>query len=304
MLFGFENKINHKKIKKSSLQVCHTQCEGEDTVFMQRASLSVPLSGVKGSMTVEAALVVPLFLFAVFGIMEFFCIMSFQNDMQISMENTAREISTLKYGIDMGREENKSVIKSDITAAYVYARVLDGNMMNRINNGSSVVGAAAGVSFLRSDFTMENNYMDMVADYGWKIPFYNRIFTFTQRCCFVPWTGKSIDTEKQNSTGKRVYITKTGKVYHLKKDCTYLRLSIKKVRYSEVGKLRNAGGGKYKQCEVCCRNGATGSETVYITTFGDRYHKRKECSTLLRYIHTVDISQVGNRRACTKCSME
>lgn len=45
------------------------------------------------------------------------------------------------------------------------------------------------------------------------------------------------------------------------------------------------------------------SQTVYIVPKGKVYHTTKECVTLSRskIINAVDITEVGNRRACKKC---
>ena len=296
MLFVYENKI-----KKGSLQVCHVNFRNMAAVFRQRASLSVPLGDVDGSMTVEATMVFPIFLFAVFSIMEFFCVLSFQNDMQISMNKAAVSVADMRYAIEIGEEDEP--VYSAATATYVYCEVMNSAMRKRADEKSGIVGGSAGISFIRSDFSKENLYMDMEADYIWKIPFYNRLVAFNQRCTFAPWTGKSIKYNGYDGERRCVYVTKTGRVYHLKEDCTYLRMSIKKVKYSGVGTLRNESGGKYKPCEVCCREGVKKSGAVYITDYGDRYHVRKECKTLLRYIQSIDISEVGRRTPCTKCGV-
>lgn len=302
VLFVIGKQNNHKKIKKISSLQTRQDKNNKPVVFGQRASLSVPLCFWKGSMTVEAALVMPIFLFAVMALLYFFCIMSFQNDLQINMENTSRKVSTLKYASDnlIFDGENEK-IKAGITTAYVYEKVLSSGMRKRVENSSSVVGGALGLSILRSDFSCEDECMDIVFDYLWKIPIYNKNLYFTQRCYFIPWTGRSINIKEKNDTSRKVYITKTGKVYHNSRQCTYLNISIKKVVYSDIHNLRNQSGAKYKSCEKCAKEKPGKNQAVYITLFGDRYHLNKECSTLQRYIQEIDISRVGDRKLCTKC---
>ena len=114
------------------------------------------------------------------------------------------------------------------------------------------------------------------------------------------WTGykKGSGSGGSGEEGERmVYITETGTVYHLSRSCTHLDLKIIPIDSSAVGDARNAGGAKYKACERC----GGGSGLVYITVEGDRYHSSLGCSGLKRTIYEVPISQVGGRRACSRC---
>ena len=69
--------------------------------------------------------------------------------------------------------------------------------------------------------------------------------------------------------------------------------------HKEIG---SSSDGKYKICERCC-HGITpqDGEEVYITIYGDRYHKSRTCSGLKRTIREIMLSQVGNRAPCSKC---
>ena len=42
----------------------------------------------------------------------------------------------------------------------------------------------------------------------------------------------------------------------------------------------------------------------YITPYGDRYHKEKDCAGLRRSIRKLKKSQVGDLPACSKCGRE
>ena len=87
--------------------------------------------------------------------------------------------------------------------------------------------------------------------------------------------------EKENEKDCVVYLTETGTVYHRSLDCSYLKLTISKVLYRDLANLRNSSGGKYKMCERC-RHGITpqDGEEVYITIYGDCYHKSHTCAGL------------------------
>lgn len=118
-----------------------------------------------------------------------------------------------------------------------------------------------------------------------------------------PWTGYKQGSGSGGSDGSMgdpiVYVAENGTVYHLSRSCTHLDLNIRPIDSSQIGDVRNAGGGKYKPCELC----GGGSGTVYITNEGDRYHSSLTCSGLKRTIYEMRLSEVGNRRLCSRCAL-
>jgi hypothetical protein len=99
-----------------------------------------------------------------------------------------------------------------------------------------------------------------------------------------------------------VYITEHGTVYHLSKKCSHLTLSIKETDIGSMKDLRNLSGGKYKECEICDDYEIElDNLKVYITDYGDRYHKSLSCSGLKRTIKAIPKSEVGDRSPCKRC---
>ena len=95
-----------------------------------------------------------------------------------------------------------------------------------------------------------------------------------------------------------VYITPTGSVYHLFRDCTHLNLSIDKVVFAQALILKNEYGEGYRKCELCKESyGAL----VYITKEGNCYHSQKDCSGLKRTVQTIALSKVQGRDCCLRC---
>ena len=95
--------------------------------------------------------------------------------------------------------------------------------------------------------------------------------------------------------------TPHGLAYHTDINCTYIKKNPVLVSINDLGTLRNASGGKYYPCEICCKYLSNIVGGVYITVYGDRYHVDKKCSAISKDVKEVDISQVGNRRKCSKC---
>lgn len=91
MLFSYGDiTIFKKNIINKTLQVLKI-------LRRPRRNKRAALSASYGSITLEASLVLPIFLLAICSIMFFFSIINFQNNFQIVLENTARDISTEKY---------------------------------------------------------------------------------------------------------------------------------------------------------------------------------------------------------------
>ncbi|MCR5641264.1 MAG: hypothetical protein K6G04_07935 [Lachnospiraceae bacterium] len=95
-----------------------------------------------------------------------------------------------------------------------------------------------------------------------------------------------------------VYVAKYGEDYHSRRDCPYLAPSIHTVAGNQVTSLRNADGHRYRACSYC-HPGKSGD--VYVTDYGETYHKSTTCLALKRTISYVPISEVGGRRPCPKC---
>lgn len=126
-------------------------------------------------------------------------------------------------------------------------------------------------------------------------------FTITQYSYRYGWIGDDTGTWQENgSDGQIVYITENSQVYHLSDDCTYLRLSIHTIHTSEVWEVRNADGRIYTACELC--KPEMTADVFYITDYGSRYHGDINCSGLKRTFQAVSITEVGNRRPCSRCA--
>ena len=62
--------------------------------------------------------------------------------------------------------------------------------------------------------------------------------------------------------------------------------------------VRNGDGAKYYPCERCWKEG---SEIVFLTEEGNRYHQTLNCSSLVRGIHAVRLWETGGLPPCSVC---
>ncbi len=275
------------------------------------------LLSVRGSLTIEAALSFPIFLFFVIAISYFLIILSLQSDIQFSMEESARGIGKLAYLAEhtadlssSGTEGDKAgLLSAGINALSIKTWILKDGLGERINR-SKIRGGTGGFYVYRSGYDQKKGILDIVVNYTYQIPFLPEdigTVRFAQRSRSHVWTGTRLRNSalanaggNEQEEGKTVYVTPYGSAYHLSKDCHYLDLSVHSVNYGQVEELRNKDGGKYYMCPDCCRKGCEYA-TVYITDYGTSWHSDLGCSGLKRTVEEIDISEIGKRHLCPMC---
>ena len=236
------------------------------------------------SLTVEAALILPIFLFAMLVFAYVGLLIRTQDEIRYAMTRTVNEASA---EIGAGLEK--------IGSSPLYYR----GKLELYMGGTGLTTSLLGSSFLE-----ENDEIDMVVSYSVDFPF--DVFgigslRFKERVHSRAFVGVDTrDTEQEDDV--IVYITETGRVYHRDKNCTYLKLSISQLLYGDVARQRNSGGAKYYPCERCALGYIPDSDApVWITNYGNRYHTNRACSEIKRTISEIFLSEVGNRTPCSKC---
>ncbi|SCP96361.1 TadE/TadG family type IV pilus assembly protein [Anaerobium acetethylicum] len=280
-----------------------------------RTSLFTPFTGggeakqsCRGSLTVEAACALPLFLFAMFTIMYFMEIMRLQTDIGSVLCQTGREMAEYGYAVEhaagLGTEQGKAggIAASVMGDIYVKNRIVS-ELGKDYLNSSCIVGGSSGISLARSVFMGESDEIDLIAEYEIRLPFFSfgvPGIPVVQRARVRAWTGYEGGSGNAGSREEIVYITRTGTVYHRNPACTHLKLSIRQVPESGIADMRNADGSRYLSCEICKKKVRIPG-MVYITDQGDCYHLSLDCSGLKRGIIAIPISEVGGRRPCSRC---
>lgn len=273
-------------------------------IVSKRAS-SVISGTSRGSLTVEAALVIPIFLFAIAALLSFTDILRLQMKMDSAMSQCAREMAVYGYAQSVllpdGTEELPLPVEALFAETYVRSRVLSELGSDYLFR--SPAGGSQGIHFIGSRI-MERDRIELHSAY-YVVPF----FTLSPKAGFLTgqtavaraFTGyDNLSAADMAQKEEYVYITPEGKAYHKERSCHYLDLSIEKVFEDELTDLRNQNGGIYYACPLC--KDAGGGSTVFVTNYGDKYHRDVLCSGLKRTVEMVPISQVGNRTPCHKCS--
>ena len=242
----------------------------------------------RGSFTVEAALVVPIFLLALLVFLGFFPLLLIQTQVNAALQYTAR-IMAVSY---QDEEEEVSIV-SLAEGILLFRSYLGEHGLSEdfLENGVN------SISLSNTDLSGE--YVQLVANYEVELPtgFWGIDSLPVEQCVSAKkWTGAGSDSSDGEEDTEYVYITPSGSVYHTTTSCPYLSLSTRSVSYSSLSSLRNSNGNIYSACS--CYGGES---IVYVTNYGTLYHGSLSCSYLKRTIYKVKLDAVGDRSACSKC---
>lgn len=289
---AFENNIENRTVS--------LQAEIYDKLKSKGTSPFTSPAYRKASITIEAALVIPVFLFFVLNLISIIGIFSFYSGVQAAVLETGKKLADYAYIKDTAAEKlpfDMEIFPEKLTSILTVKSLVE----------KQFAQDDAGKEKLQYLYTQllqdEEDLVDIVVHYSvgpmFRTPGFGR-FLLINRCRIKGFNGY------HNSGGvvsgdeeEIVYITEAGSVYHRDRSCSHLKLSIKTVLPSMVEDARNEGGGKYKRCELCRSEGENG--IYYITGQGDRYHTTINCSGLKRTVIEIFLSQTGDRAPCSRC---
>ncbi len=250
----------------------------------ERASSSV---SVKASITVEAALAVPVFFLAMITILYLFEMAAIQTTVRAGLQYAGKKAVKETY-------LTKTILPASIEEDVVNA--IGSDRLSR----SIIIGGSGGISCEGSWMSPRTGIGTLKAAYRVRLPI--SFFGTLSRKYEISMKIKSwIGYEKVvfgSDSQEIVYVTETGLVYHRDYHCTYLDLSIHAVSAADLADARNESGGRYKPCSRCH---PASSGQVYIANYGDSYHGNMFCSGIKRTVYSVPLSEVMGKGACTKC---
>ncbi len=291
---------------KVNLKIKSLQAVRRDAVYVLKNSKCSILSyqnekasrcaSENGSLTVEASLVVPLFLFAVSAVLYLFFWLQLQVFVGRALTDTARELSQSAY-LTENQENWSTSLGTVVFGRYSLEKYLENQPAAEV-----IKGGVQGISLLGSNWKAEESQLTLRASYQILVPpglsWFHPI-TVTQTKTVRGWTGFSGRSKAEQLLDEDlVYVTEYGRVYHQRLDCHHLKLSIRQTTVEETKDLRNTDGAKYYPCEHCWKNQG---DFAYITEDGNRYHETLNCQGLARGIRTMRISEVGGRPPCSAC---
>ena len=242
----------------------------------------------KGVITLEAAVVIPIFFFAILCMVYLFEIMAIQTSIRSALQNVGKELAEEAYlsPIISQREVKEKLI-----------RTLEDDFWS----DSMIAGGSDGLNCSHSKSNLRTSVIDLNVRYQIEIPvlmFRLPVRTYEERLRVKGWTGY-VEGSGDSAEDDLVYVTNYGTVYHKSLSCTYLELTIRPITKDKLWLERNESGAIYSPCGKC---GDLSSGTlVYITDYGKSYHTTLDCSGLKRTINVVWLSEINGLGGCSKC---
>jgi len=285
--------LNYKKIKTTIPRLTN---DSERGVY--------PFSSFQGSITVEAAFSLPLFLAFSIQLISIIYLFQIHSVLTAALHQEVSALSLQMYALDMvGSGFTGADVLDDI---YLKEKVINRAGRNYLNQ-SMIKGGSGGIHITPQLFAGESGIQnqDMVGvllTYQVE-PLLDLLgfsgFTMACQCKMKAWTGYELPPDEVSAMEDiYVYVTENGTVYHTSRNCTYLSLSTRVVDADSIPVLRNDSGEKYYPCELC---GDISQNQIFLTEQGNRYHSSVTCSGLKRTVRTVKLSEAGGKGPCSRC---
>lgn len=262
-----------------------------------------------GSMTVEAAIVLPLFLFFFLNLLGIIEIYRLHSTLLAALRETGHELSVYAYAYKaVTKEEDDEGLEAlleNIAFSYLYVREKVENQTGKeYLDKSPLSNGRESLWYVDSSILQHGDIIDLVASYEVS-PFIGivgfRPAVFYCRYYGRAWTGYEVASEGGKDQGEEeyVYVAENAEVFHLSRECTHIRLSISECEFADLEALRNESGGRYSPCELCV---VYSDGRFYICRSGNRYHQDLNCSGLKRTITVMLRSEAEKKyRMCSRC---
>lgn len=262
-------------------------------------------SRLRGSLTVEAALSLSLFIFMVILLAMPLDMLATRRSIQMTLESTGRDLSkkawllTCRDGeknAESDADTDTSLLGTAAVQAYLMAKLASGNEASKIEQ----------IDVTGSRISADGEIIDLRVSYRAKLPlgvFSVKNIPFTARCFRRGWIGSAgLVHHGAEDAGKEetmVYVGRDSTRYHRSPSCHYLSNHIRAVAAGDIGKAKNDSDRRYRPCAVCGRT--AGSGVYYVLPEGEVYHTDPECSSLSAYVRKVPLSEVEYLGPCSYC---
>ncbi len=287
----------------------------------------------KASLTVEAALVLPIFVYAIVLLTGIYKLVRCQEFIQEGITQSVRaaagygrvvtdleefiEYDEFRYA-DILNTLGVSALINEVTGSTYFNLTTDNYLETDKLKKYGVKDGYKGLSFEGSSLKDEDGYTSLCCSYviALQVPIFGSIdVDMEQKAKMLSFCGYKVESRfeeveaadeeaEEEKTEDVVYVTETGKVYHESRNCRHLKVNIKSTTFDKVDSLRNEHGAKYYYCGSCCNDTLPAPEdTVYVTTDGRNYHININCGGLKRTIKAINRSEVGSRSQCKTCKI-
>lgn len=228
--------------------------------------------GLQASMTLEAAMVLPIFLFSAIALLAPMRAMDTQRKLQTEMECSCEEMSLYLYG----QENTETGLLKQMDE--------QGNIEQKMIHVEKI----PFFSRIAPEISIEIG---------------------SRRRGWIGIPGKlTVSSEKiygleDENAEEMVYVGKNMGRFHRNRKCHYISNEYQTISRKSAEKMRDSDGRLYTACSSCGKNGEQ-TEIVYVTSGGRHYHNRMDCQAMASYVRKVPISEVSHLGACSYCGGE
>lgn len=244
----------------------------------------------RGSMTIEAAMLLPILLCAFMGIVMLGKVFFLSRGMDTALLETARQIARKEHLLTMEEKEGTGIL----LAPAIFSKVKN---QGDVGTGLEV----SSLNFYGSDYEKDSKEIYLTVQYKVKIPMMllgTWQISLRNSVRQKVWNGYApLSWEKKEGIGDYVFVTEDGEAYHIDSQCYHLHISVKAVKNTDEyydGKTR------FRPCEYCVE-GQGRKNVLYIPKEGECYHEALDCSGLTRRVSCVAREKIEGRIPCADC---
>ena len=289
---------------------------------------------LSGSLTVEAALCLPLLLFSCFLLLTPCRVMEERRQLQNRMEAVAKDAAMAAYvvgtasalleeknGTEHGMSEEWLKPVSEAAAA---VRILAGTQAKHLKRmrfellefpdfaSQEEKAVSEGTEIAEQADSMIR--MTLACEMHMPFPVFRlpavKLTSVVNRRAWIGAKGgrgrfrfgeegKQDGFDVDDAGNKLVYVGKNGTRYHIDRHCHYIDNRMRPVDGTSIDALRNSYGGRYHAC-VTCKPGKSG--IVYIFESGSSYHADTSCRAISSSASIYKIEEVAHLGPCSYCS--
>jgi len=256
----------------------------------KRAAACIPA----GSITIEAALIIPIFLFAALCLIYVLEIHAIQTTIRMAAHTAAKEVA------------QQMAVLPDIETGLFHNNLIRAAEPEKLNR-SSIVNGSKGIRCWKTKVNALDQ-LEVCIEYKIALPFPDFVEAhlecqeiFLVKC----WTGyRKGNADDRSSENTVVFVTEQGSVYHTDLECSYLKLSTQFVPGDLLENLRNKDGSRYTACAGCISGHFHSGGGYYVTDYGECYHSSLNCSGLKRTIYSITMEEAAGKGGCSKCTKQ
>lgn len=242
----------------------------------------------KGFITVEASVVVPLFLFFMLAVGRIAMLLFAEAHIHQSLAEAANDTAGYCYLEKKLSQDTQAEVFINLAILTKQFRTYLGDdpyVEHTIKNGKN------GVLLSISQEPNNKKIFIVKADFfaGFEIPIFGKYYV---RVTDVIKGKAFVGYERGENKDRYVYVTPNESVYHSRRSCSHLTLSV-----SQIDEFRK---GSYMPCGFCGKE-QSASGKLYVAKTDNVYHSRADCSGLKRTVIRIRLDETGGLAPCQRC---